>query len=177
MTSVEENKLVVDGVEVNNSISAKELSNYAYGAESKHLFLPFFKNYSIPVAPEAPILPTFLQETCGSKIILGAVTGSVLGYALGIFLGALSDAAPINVSQGREVPQAPIREQLRAAFKQTASKSRGWAKNFGVLSALFGGVDCVVEKYRAKHDIWNPVISGCAVGAALSAKAGPTVCF
>lgn len=34
-------------------------------------------------------------------------------------------------------------------------------------------MDCVVEKYRGKHDAYNAVISGCGVGAALSAKQGP----
>ena len=69
----------------------------------------------------------------------------------------------------------PLREQMRGALKATASKATGWAKNFGILSALFGGVECVIEKYRAKHDVWNPVLSGCVVGATLSAKAGPQV--
>jgi import inner membrane translocase subunit TIM22 len=71
------------------------------------------------------------------------------------------------------VPQAPVREQLRSSMKATVAKSAGWARSFGVLTALFGGIDCVVEKYRGKHDVWNPMISGCAVGAALAMKGGP----
>jgi import inner membrane translocase subunit TIM22 len=94
---------------------------------------------------------------------------------MGIFMGAMSDPSPIVVLKGREVPQAPLREQVRSAYKATAFKSYGWAKSFGILTALFGGVECVIEKYRAKHDVWNPVISGCAVGATLSAKSGPAV--
>ena len=38
-------------------------------------------------------------------------------------------------------------------MKSTLAKSAGWAKGFGVMSALFGGIECVVEKYRAKHDV------------------------
>ena len=87
----------------------------------------------------------------------------------------MSDQSPIQMVNGREVPQAPLREQVRLGFKSTLSKSKGWAISFGVLTALFGGVECLIEKYRAKHDIWNPVLSGCVVGATLSAKAGPSV--
>ena len=78
-----------------------------------------------------------------------------------------------------QVPPAPLREQMRSGYKATILKSKGWAKQFAVLTALFSGVECVVEKYRAKHDVWNPVISGCAVGATLSASGGPGVlmCF
>ncbi len=94
---------------------------------------------------------------------------------MGIFMGAMSDPSPIQVVKGREVPQAPLREQMRSAYRSTASKTYGWSKSFAVLTALFGGVECVIEKYRAKHDVWNPVISGCAVGATLSAKSGPVV--
>jgi hypothetical protein len=38
-------------------------------------------------------------------------------------------------------------------MKSTGSKAAGWAKGFGVMTALFGGIECVVEKYRAKHDV------------------------
>jgi len=37
----------------------------------------------------------------------------------------------------------------------------------------YRGIECVIEKHRAKHDVWNPVLSGCAVGGTLSARAGP----
>jgi hypothetical protein len=94
---------------------------------------------------------------------------------MGVFMGAMGDVSPIQIVNGREVPQAPLREQMRAALKATASKAGGWARNFGVLTALFGGVECVIEKYRAKHDVWNPAVSGCIVGATLAAKGGPGV--
>ncbi len=80
---------------------------------------------------EPPVDPGALMNSCASKTIMGAVMGGGMGFMMGIFLGAMSDMSPINVSQGREVPQGPIREQLRQAFKQTGAKSFGWARNFG----------------------------------------------
>lgn len=104
--------------------------------------------------------------------------GSVLGIGLGLFTSMMGDVSPaIQVINGREVPQAPIREQVRAGFKTTFSKSKGWAKSFGILTALFGGTECLIEKHRGKHDVWNSAASGCVVGATLSAKAGPSVRF
>ena len=76
------------------------------------------------------------------------MTGYVLGIGLGMFMGAMGDVSPIQVLHGREVPQAPLREQARAGFKSLANKSISWGKNFAVLTALFGGVECVIEKYR-----------------------------
>lgn len=112
-------------------------------------------------------------NSCGLKIVQGSITGAVIGVAMGIFFGFMgSDSTSIQVVNGREVPNAPVRELFRSSFKITAGKARGMALTFGVLTALFEGSECVVERYRSKHDVWNQVISGCFSGAVLSAKAG-----
>lgn len=167
-----------DGIE-----RPKDLAGTYYGEKAAGMYyLPFFRQIKLPPPPqEYPVLPSLIQESCGFKILSGAVMGSILGIGLGLFMGAvggegqgLSDvSSPFRLINGREVPQPPIREVLRASYKSTLSKTAGWAKNFGILTALFGGIDCVIEKYRGKHDVWNPVLSGCVVGATLSASGGP----
>jgi import inner membrane translocase subunit TIM22 len=119
------------------------------------------------------VWPNIIGESCGGKILSGLVLGSVLGVGMGLFMGAMGDVSPIQIRYGKEVPQPPLREAARAAFKSTVGKMSGWAKSFGVLTALFGGTECLIEKYRAKHDIWNPVLSGCLVGGTMAAKGGP----
>ena len=42
-----------------------------------------------------------------------------------------------------------------------------------MLSGVFSGSECVIEKWRGKHDVMNQVLSGCFAGAAISAKSGP----
>ena len=153
---------------------ASDRSADIYGEGARNLHLPFFKQIRLPQPPEeVPIIQTLVPESCASKIITGGLMGSIMGVGLGLFMGAMGDVSPIQVLKGREVPQAPLREQVRAGFKATGAKSMGWARSFGVLTAMFGGVECLIEKYRAKHDVWNPVASGCVVGATLSAKGGP----
>lgn len=122
----------------------------------------------VAVAPPNP------QENCVGRSIFGAVAGAGLGVMMGIFLGAMGDMSPaIPIINGREAPQAPAKEQLRLAYRATFERCGHWARNFMALTALFSGVDCVVEKFRGKHDAYNAIISGCGVGAALSAKQGP----
>lgn len=41
--------------------------------------------------------------------------------------------------------------------------------------ALITGLECVIEKYRAKHDVKNAAIAGCITGATFAASQGPTV--
>lgn len=37
------------------------------------------------------------------------------------------------------------------------------------MGLLFSGNECVIEKYRAKHDRWNAVLAGCSTGGLMAA--------
>lgn len=100
--------------------------------------LPFYQYYPLKVIKNYPIDPSWAWESCASKIITGGAFGAVGGIALGLFMGAMSsDTSGIQVINGREVPMAPMREQLRAGYKTLGGKTLGWAKSFGILTALY----------------------------------------
>lgn len=65
------------------------------------------------------------------------------------------------------------KEVMKEMAKSTASRSKSYAKGFGAMGALFAGSECVIEKYRAKHDAYNSIYAGCTTGAILAHKAGP----
>lgn len=50
---------------------------------------------------------------------------------------------------------------------------RSYAKGFGMMGALFSGSECVIEKFRAKHDMYNSIYAGCSAGAILAHSGGP----
>jgi mitochondrial import inner membrane translocase subunit TIM22 len=158
-----------------NQADNRPLRDFVYGSSSS-LPLPFYQKVNLPTPPnEIPFWPAIVPESCASKIVIGGFSGYVMGLGLGVFMGAMGDSSSIQIINGREVPQAPLREQMRSAMRATGAKSLGMGKTFGTLTALIGGVECVIEKYRAKHDAWNAVLSGCAVGGSLAAKSGPAV--
>lgn len=137
---------------------------------------PRAKAWSVPVQTdlEPQMDPQTLFQYCGFKVVSGGVMGAVVGVAMGAFLSAMSnDVSHVQMAHGREVPPAPLREQLRAGVKGFGSKTKGWAKSFGILTALFEGTECAIEKARGKHDVWNQASSGCIVGATLAASGGP----
>lgn len=137
--------------------------------------LPYCQPW-FPTAGPTHLPPDFgwMTNSCGGKAAIGIIGGGVMGLLMGVFLGAMSDATPpITVINGKEVPQAPLKEQMKVTFRATADKSLYWCRNFAFITGVFGGSECLVEKYRGKHDVWNPVISGCITGASLQAKAGP----
>ena len=117
---------------------------------------------------------SWVSNSCGGKAAIGVFGGGIMGLLMGVFLGALSDATPpVQVIGGKDVPQAPLKEQARVTMRATWEKSLYWCRNFAFITGVFGGTDCLVEKYRGKHDVWNSVASGCITGAALQAKQGP----
>jgi len=147
------------------------------GIPRNFYYAPYFIPWKATAGPDAASIPpnfTFLTESCSGKAIIGLFGGAVAGLFMGIFLGAMSDLnPPITVIGGREIPQAPLKEQMRTTLRATAEKSLYWSRNFAYITGVFGATDCLVEKYRATHDVWNSVISGCITGAAMQAKQGP----
>lgn len=137
--------------------------------------LPFFRPWFQTAGP-AQLPPDFswMSSSCGGKAAIGVFGGGVMGLLMGVFLGAMSDATPpVQVIAGKDVPQAPLKEQVRVTFRATWDKSLYWCRNFAFITGVFGGSECLVEKFRGKHDVWNSVASGCITGAALQAKQGP----
>jgi len=153
-------------------------SNFNVGALTRRS-LPYLTPwYPIPgpnASAEGPP-PDFswLSESCGGKAAIGVFGGAVCGLFMGVFLGAMSDMTPpVTVINGKEVPQAPLKEQMRTTVRATGEKCIYWSRNFAFITGVFGGTECLVEKYRGKHDVWNSALGGCVTGAALQAKQGP----
>lgn len=71
------------------------------------------------------------------------------------------------------VSSLPWQQQLRHGFKDMGKRSFSTAKNFGTVGALFAGIECGVEGYRAKNDLTNGVAAGCLSGAILARHGGP----
>jgi import inner membrane translocase subunit TIM22 len=129
-----------------------------------------------PSASPRELPPDFswISNSCALRAAVGTMGGAAMGILMGVFMGAMSDAnPPVSVIAGKDVPQAPFREQMRVVLRATGEKSLYWCKSFAFLTGIFGGSECLVEKYRGKSDVWNSVYSGCITGAALQAKSGP----
>lgn len=84
-----------------------------------------------------------------------------------------SQQAYILHPSGKEAPQAPVLDQMRVSYRAIGRRALGMGSSFATITCVFSGIECIVEKYRAKHDAVNGAVSGCAAGAALSAKSGP----
>jgi len=138
-------------------------------------YLPYFLPWKASAYPNE-LQPDFnwMYESCSGKAAVGIFGGAIMGLLFGVFMGAMSDLnPPVTTIGGKEIPQAPIKEQMRTTLRATGEKSLYWCRQFAFITGVFTGSECLVEKYRGRHDIWNSVASGCITGAALNAKQGP----
>ncbi|OMO65244.1 Mitochondrial inner membrane translocase subunit Tim17/Tim22/Tim23/peroxisomal protein PMP24 [Corchorus olitorius] len=104
-------------------------------------------------------------NNCGVRSVASGITGGGFGLFMGMLLGALDNPVMQETMTGRQ--------QLIHNAKQMARRSWGSAKAFAVMGLIYSGVECVVEKGRAKHDTTNTVVAGCVTGGAMSARGGP----
>ncbi|WVZ02405.1 hypothetical protein V8G54_023211 [Vigna mungo] len=103
-----------------------------------------------------------IWNNCAVRSVVSGVMGGGLGIFMGLFLGALDNPLMQEEMTGRQ--------QLIYQAKQMGRRSWSSAKAFAVMGFVFSAAECVVEKARAKHDITNTVVAGCATGGAISAK-------
>jgi len=103
--------------------------------------------------------------------------GAGLGVAFGIFMGTM-DTSHIDGSLTAEAQKKTFRETMKEVGKSTWSRSKSYGKGFATMGALFSGSECVIETYRARHDMWNSIYAGCSAGAIMAHSGGPkAMCF
>lgn len=106
-----------------------------------------------------------VPESCLFKSALSATAGGVLGLGFGLFFGGYANAVDKAVEM-----EGSTGAKLRVGFREAAVAMRSYAKNFAVFGAVFSMSECTVEKVRARHDLYNSVIAGCATGAIMSTQ-------
>ncbi|KAJ0402437.1 hypothetical protein P43SY_000590 [Pythium insidiosum] len=101
------------------------------------------------------------RESCWKKSVVATVVGAGMGVGLGTFLGTFEGA------HGELVGET-MREQLYHGFRK--SFIAGYRRSdFAMVGCIFAGLECVIERERAQHDVWNAAIAGAVAGGALSA--------
>ncbi|KAL2915386.1 Mitochondrial import inner membrane translocase subunit tim22 [Polyrhizophydium stewartii] len=108
-----------------------------------------------------------VAESCPGRTVASGVIGFGAGAAIGVFMSSVE----WNIND--DFLRLSTREQMRQTLRDMGSRTYSSAKSFAVIGAVFASSECVIESFRAKHDIYNNIMSGCFAGAAMSARAGP----
>ncbi|KAI0688169.1 Tim17/Tim22/Tim23/Pmp24 family-domain-containing protein [Cerioporus squamosus] len=64
-------------------------------------------------------------------------------------------------------------QKAREIMKEMGRGMWRSGKGFGKVGALFAGIECVFESYRARNDMVNPIAAGFVAGGVLARNSGP----
>lgn len=114
-------------------------------------------------------------ESCVTKACFSGVAGYGFGLFWGLFNSALDYGSPLHnpLYDPEKEKLVPTTQKIKEYFKQTGQKMGFMGKTFGGIGFIYAGVECVIEKGRGKHDLYNSVLSGCITGGGLAIRAGP----
>jgi import inner membrane translocase subunit TIM22 len=121
-----------------------------------------------------PANPLAFTESCMMKPLMTIPLGFCMGGAFGVFMGSWEGISPPPLLPGVPMaPPKPFAAEMKATARTMGRKARNWSKNFAVVTAVFSGSECALERIRAKNDMYNSIFAGFFSGAALAIKQGP----
>ncbi|KJA28920.1 hypothetical protein HYPSUDRAFT_197056 [Hypholoma sublateritium FD-334 SS-4] len=111
------------------------------------------------------------MESCPVKTVLAGGAG----FGIGAFFSLMSASFAYEDPYLRAQTQTGMNTTQKASqiFKEMGKGMWTSGKSFGKIGALFAGVECVIESYRAKNDIYNSVSAGFVSGGILARNSGP----
>ncbi|OBZ69990.1 Mitochondrial import inner membrane translocase subunit TIM22 [Grifola frondosa] len=114
---------------------------------------------------------TIGMESCVAKTVIAGGGG----FAIGAFFSLMSASFAYEDPLLRSQMQAGMNTRQKASeiFKEMGRGMWRSGKGFGKVGALFAGIECVIESYRAKNDMVNPIAAGFVAGGVLARNAGP----
>lgn len=71
---------------------------------------------------------------------------------------------------GEELIKRSMWETAKMHGKDALARSGSYAKGFAAFGAVYSTSECAIEKFRAKHDIYNSGYAGCFTGGILALK-------
>mmetsp|Transcript_13239 Transcript_13239/g.40698 ORF Transcript_13239/g.40698 Transcript_13239/m.40698 type:complete len:185 (-) Transcript_13239:642-1196(-) len=119
----------------------------------------------MPQRPRPAINVETLTESCLFKAGVSTVAGAGLGLFFGLFFGGYANA----VDQAVDL-EGTTGQKLRVGFRSAAKAMGGYARSFAMFGLIYSGSECAVEKFRARHDIYNAMAAGCITGGTISSQ-------
>ncbi|TEB38466.1 mitochondrial import inner membrane translocase subunit TIM22 [Coprinellus micaceus] len=113
------------------------------------------------------------MESCAVKTVLAGTMGFGIGAFFSLMSASFAYEDPYLRTQGKTAAQLNATQKASAIFKDMGRGMWTSGKGFGKVGALYAGIECVIESYRAKNDIYNSVASGFLAGGVLARNAGP----
>jgi len=144
-------------------------------AAGKEPVPPGFTPEDVENVRQAKKMEMFMGEamtSCPAKTIMAGGAGLALGAVFTLMTASMSYEDPLmrqNAGTGAQ--------RARDILRETGKSMWSSGKSFGKIGALYASIECVIESYRAKTDIYNSVGAGFMSGGILARASGPKAAF
>uniref|UniRef100_A0A7S4EEM4 Mitochondrial import inner membrane translocase subunit TIM22 n=1 Tax=Pseudo-nitzschia australis TaxID=44445 RepID=A0A7S4EEM4_9STRA len=106
-----------------------------------------------------------------TEIVVSTVLEYFTGYLQGFFFGTLVGGPGFLFRPIEKGVAQPFTSEISNRFARMNTRSKSWGKNFGSISAAFGGFGVAVKVLRnGEEDAWNSIMSSAAAGAFFERK-------
>ncbi|KIY72212.1 Tim17-domain-containing protein [Cylindrobasidium torrendii FP15055 ss-10] len=114
-----------------------------------------------------------VYESCAVKAAMAGVGGFAIGGLFSLMTTSFQYEDPVL----REQMAGGRAQKVSVVAKDMARGVYSQGKMFAKMGALYSAIECCIEGYRAKNDIYNSAASGFIAGGILSHSAGPKGAF
>ncbi|GFZ43550.1 Mitochondrial import inner membrane translocase subunit tim22 [Saitozyma sp. JCM 24511] len=112
----------------------------------------------------------YAMESCPLKVVMSGGAGFALGGFFALMSATFAYEDPLSRASQKLVG---TRAQTAYVFKEMGRNMWSSGKGFAKVGAVYSGIECCIEGYRAKNDITNAVAGGFLAGAVLARHSGP----
>jgi hypothetical protein len=110
----------------------------------------------------------------GTEIVFATAFEYMSGFLQGLFFGTVVGGPGFLFRPMESGVRQAFKVEMTSRFTRMNTRSMRWAKNFGGISAAFGGLSVAVKVLRnGEEDEWTQVLSSAAAGAYFARKEGP----
>ncbi|ORY32319.1 putative import inner membrane translocase subunit tim22 [Naematelia encephala] len=115
---------------------------------------------------------TVVPESCPFKLVFAGGAGFAMGGFFSLMSATFAYEDPLTRAS-TQMANAGTMAQTKFVFKEMGRNMWTTGKGFAKVGALYSGVECCIEGYRAKNDMTNPTAAGFVTGAILARNSGP----
>jgi hypothetical protein len=106
-----------------------------------------------------------------TEIVFATALEYAGGFFTGIAFGTLVGLPGFAFKASEPGIRKAFGVEIKSRFVRMNTRSIRWAKNFGSISAAFGGFGVAVKVLRnGEEDVWNSILSSAAAGAFFARK-------
>jgi hypothetical protein len=106
-----------------------------------------------------------------TEIVFATALEYAGGFFTGIVFGTLVGLPGFAFKASEPGIRKAFGVEIKSRFLRMNTRSIRWAKNFGSISAAFGGFGVAVKVLRnGEEDVWNSILSSAAAGAFFARK-------